>query len=431
MKDIEKTIITSVVTSLATIAIVFGIFFYQRGNIFSVLADSYQKKHLEFSDQNFENKLGIDGQIYEKNKNTNSTIVEESTIVSAVSRANPAVVAITITKEIPKYKVSYNQNSQQDQVNDFFGNQFPNFFFNQPTYTQDGTEKKVVGGGSGFIVSADGYVVTNRHVVVDKTAEYSITLNNGKKYNAKVLARDQVLDIAILKIDAYGLPFLELGDSSSLQLGQSVIAIGNALGEFKNTISTGIISGLSRKVTAADGQGMTESLDKVIQTDAAINPGNSGGPLLNLKGLVIGVNVAVAQGAENIGFALPINSVKNVINQVRSTGKISRPYVGIRYIPITNELKDKNNLTVDYGILVGKGPNSNELAVIPGSPADKAGIVENDIILEVDGKKIDEDQNFAYLIREKRVGDIITLRVLSKGIEKTVTLTLAQAPDTQ
>jgi serine protease Do len=244
------------------------------------------------------------------------------------------------------------------------------------------------------------------------------------------LARDPVLDVAFVKINATGLPYLQLDDSDTLQVGQSVIAIGNALGEFKNTVSVGVVSGLSRSITAGDETGQTEQLDKVIQTDAAINPGNSGGPLLDLAGNVVGINVAVVQGSSNIGFALPINSVKNAINSFEKTGKISRPYVGIRYIDITADVKAKNNLSVDYGILVQRGATASEVAVIPGSPADKAGIVENDIILSVDGQNIDQDHDFSNLIRSKSVGDTVQLGVLSKGLQKTVTLKLEQAPDT-
>ena len=198
-------------------------------------------------------------------------------------------------------------------------------------------------------------------------------------------------------------PYLTLGNSDSLQVGQSVIAIGNALAEYRNTVSVGVISGLARSVVAGNSSGNTELLDHVIQTDAAINPGNSGGPLLNLSGQVIGVNVAIAQGSQNIGFALPINSVKSAIESVKTTGKIIRPYLGIRYVAINAEMKDKNNLTVDYGVLVKAGTNQNELAVIPGSPADKAGIVENDIILEVDGVKLDEKNTLASIVRQKRL----------------------------
>jgi S1-C subfamily serine protease len=185
-----------------------------------------------------------------------------------------------------------------------------------------------------------------------------------------------------------------------------VVAIGNALGEFRNTVSVGVISGLARSITAGNGSGSTEVLDHVIQTDAAINPGNSGGPLLDLSGQVVGVNVAVAQGSQNIGFALPINTVKGAIESVKSTGKIVRPYLGLRYVAVTSELKEKNNLTVDYGVLVKSGATVSELSVIPGSPADKAGI-----------------------IRGKTVGQIIKLKILHKGQEKTVKVTLEAAKD--
>ena len=191
----------------------------------------------------------------------------------------------------------------------------------------------------------------------------------------------------------------------------------------------GVISGLARSITAGDNSGKAEVLDHVIQTDAAINPGNSGGPLLDLKGKVIGVNVAVAQGSQNIGFALPINSVKGAIESVKESGRIIRPYIGIRYAAINAEMKEKNNLTVDYGILVKSGANQNELAVIPGSPADKAGIVENDIVLEVDGVKLDDQTNFASIIREKKIGQVINLKILHKGAEKNVSVVLEAAKD--
>ena len=175
--------------------------------------------------------------------------------------------------------------------------------------------------------------------------------------------------------------------------------------------------------------GNQENLDKVIQTDAAINPGNSGGPLLDLSGDVIGVNVAVAQGSQSIGFALPVNTIKGAINSVKSTGKIVRPFLGVRYVAINSEMKDKNNLTVDYGVLVKPGTTTSDLAVIPGSPADKAGIVENDIILELNGTKIDENNSLASLIRGKNVGDVINLKILHKGVEKTVSVTLEATKD--
>jgi len=200
------------------------------------------------------------------------------------------------------------------------------------------------------------------------------------------------------------------------------------LGEFRNSVSVGVISGLSRTISASDYSGNVESLDEVIQTDAAINPGNSGGPLLDLNGKVIGVNVAMERGAENIAFALPINALKPVIDSVKQYGEIIRPYLGIRYTVITEELKQNNHLSVDYGVIVTRGNNPNELAVIPGSPADKAGIQENDIILEADGIKLTPDKSLANIIRQKKVGDVIKLKILHKGQEKTVEVKLEKAP---
>ncbi len=355
-----------------------------------------------------------------KNNTTETTVATRQLSVTEVVRiANPAVVSIEASRTVAKYETS---------LENPFGNLFPNFFFQVPGQQQNGTEERVVGRGTGFFVSRDGYIVTNRHVVADEDARYKISTTDGKEYNATVIARDPVLDVAILKVSGNNFSYLNLGNSDALELGQSVIAIGFALGEFQNSISTGVVSGLSRSIVASGGTGGPEQLDRVIQTDAAINPGNSGGPLLDMAGKVVGVNVAVAQGSQNVGFALPINSIKPVITSVRETGKIVRPYLGIRYIPVTEELQKTNNLPVNYGILVRRGTNSTDLAVIPGSPADKAGIIENDIILEIDGERLDEDTSFANIIRTKNVGQTITLRILSRGQNKTVTAKLEAAP---
>jgi serine protease Do len=349
-------------------------------------------------------------------------LTQESFVINTVKKTSPGVVSIILTKEVPKYELDTNQRSNP------FGDFFPNFFFNVPRYKQNGTEEKEVGGGSGFIVSSDGLIVTNRHVVEDSDVSYTVFTNDGEKHSAKVVALDPVLDIAFIKIDENTLtkeyPYLALGDSDKLEIGQSVIAIGNSLGEFRNTVSVGVISGLARSIIAGDYQGSTELLDQVIQTDAAINPGNSGGPLLDLSGRVVGVNVAIAQGSQNIGFALPINSIKSAVESVMANGKIVRPYLGVRYAPITPDIKTKNNLSVDYGVIVKGNSANNELAVVPGSPADKAGIVENDIILEVDGKKLDESTSLASIIRQKNIGDVVTLKIIHKGSEKTVEATL-------
>ena len=349
-------------------------------------------------------------------------------MIDAVKKTNPAVVSIIISQEVPKYEAYIDPDQQTNPFGDMFPG-FPGFNFNIPQYRQNGTEKKQIGGGSGFFITGDGLIVTNKHVVDQKNAEYTVFTNDGKKHVAKVIARDPILDIALIKIEGSGFPFLTLGDSDTLDVGQSVIAIGNALGEYRNTVSVGVVSGLARSITAGDNSGNTEVLDHVIQTDAAINPGNSGGPLLDLRGNVIGVNVAVAQGSQSIGFALPINSVKGAIESVKSTGKIVRPFLGIRYVVINAEMKDKNNLTVDYGVLVKAGAAASDLAVIPGSPADKAGIVENDIILEVDGIKLDDKTSLSSLVRQKKIGQVINLKVLHRGTEKTVAVTLEAAKD--
>lgn len=346
-------------------------------------------------------------------------ITQEDLVVSAVDAASPAVVSIIITKDVPKIETSYSNPFPNDP---FGGNMFN---FQIPQYKQNGTEKKEVGGGSGFFVSADGYIATNKHVVSDPDAEYTVFTKDGTKYEAKVLARDPLNDVAILKIEARDLPYLSFGDSDGVKPGQSAIAIGNPLLEFTNSVSVGVISGLSRSITASSGQGQSEQLEGVIQTDAAINPGNSGGPLLNLKGEVIGVNVAVAD-AQGIGFALPGNLVKNAYQSVKDHGKIVRAYMGVRYVQITDALKEANKLDVDYGVLVNKGEKPEELAVIPGSPADKAGIVENDIILEADGVKLDKDNSLARIVAGKNVGDTVKLKLLSKGKNKEVEVKLEE-----
>lgn len=353
----------------------------------------------------------------------------EDAVVKTVKAAQPAVVSIVISKDVPIIE-RYYSNRNGDPFNQFFGNRFFSpFQFQVPELRQKGTEKKEIGGGSGFLVSADGLIVTNKHVVSEEGAEYTVFLNDGSKHEAKLVARDPVNDIAVIKIEAKNLPFLEFADSSSLQVGQSVIAIGNALGEFQNTVSTGVVAGLSRSITAGDSTGASEQLNEVIQTDAAINPGNSGGPLLNLSGRVIGVNVAIAQGSQNVGFALPANEVKATVESVQKTGKISRAYIGVRYTQITKVIKETNKLSVDYGALIVRGETPEELAVIPGSPANKAGIVEGDIILEVNGKKLEGTTTLSSVIAKKRPGDSVSLKVLSKGEEKTVSVKLEELKD--
>lgn len=341
---------------------------------------------------------------------------DDGAIVNLVERNAPGVVSIVVSKDIPK-------------VRSFFQNPFFLDPFNtrRPNESDSGvTQKQQVGSGSGFLVSADGLVVTNKHVVSDTAAEYTVMTNDGKEHAATVLARDLVRDIAVLKIEGADFPVLDLGDSDQVKVGQTVIAIGNPLGEFENSVTRGIISGLKREVSAGSRFGQSEQLSGILQTDAAINPGNSGGPLFNISGEVIGVNVAMAQGAENIAFALPINQVKRVVEQVKTTGKIATPYIGVRYLILNETIAKENNLPLDHGALVIRGEKVTDFSVIPGSPADKAGIVENDIILSIDGVNIDEKNQLANLLVEKDVNQEITLEVWHKGETKKVKVKLEE-----
>jgi len=353
-------------------------------------------------------------------------LTDEERVVKAVETASPAVVSIVVSKDVPVYE-QYNDPSA---VNPFFRQFFgDDFSFGQPQVRQKGTEKQDVGAGTGFIADADGYIVTNKHVVADAQASYTVIMKDGEKFDAKVLARDPADDIAVLKIEkAEGkdFPFVPMGDATTLKVGQKTIAIGYALGKFASSVSTGIVSGLGRTIDAGNGFSGSERLFGVIQTDTAINPGNSGGPLLNLDGKAIGVNVAIVQGSQNIGFALPINDVRTVLESVRKNGRIVRPFLGVRYAMIDEAAQKKNQLPVDHGAIVLRGEAKDDLAVSPGSPADIAGIVENDIILEVDGQKLSVDFPLAVAMSKKSVGETVTLKVLHKGEEKSVDVKLVE-----
>jgi len=342
---------------------------------------------------------------------------EEARIISAVKKIQPSVVSIVVSKSV----------AVQDQSPFFLD--IPGFNF--PDSTQpapsSGSQKVEVGGGTGFIITSDGLILTNKHVVADSSADYTVVLADNKtKYSAKVVATDPFNDIAVIKIEAKDLPAVALGDSDKIQIGQTVLAIGNSLAQFPNSVTRGIISGIGRQITAGGGAGGAETLTNVLQTDAAINPGNSGGPLINLNGEVVGINTAVSQSGQSIGFALPINGAKKDVDSVKQKGKIVRAYLGVRYIAIDQDLKEKNNLPVDYGALVVRGQSNTELAVIPGGPADKAGIAENEILLEVNGVKIDQDNTLSKLVGQYNPGDKIQIKLLDKGKEKTVTVTLEE-----
>lgn len=233
---------------------------------------------------------------------------QEELLTLAVSKTVPSVVSIVVTKDVPKLEVVYINPFGDDPF-------FRDFNIRVPQYRQKGTEQKQVGAGTGFIVASNGYILTNRHVVEDTEAYYMVLLSNGSQKIAQVIWRDSVNDVALLKIDGSGYSAVELGSSDDLKLGQSVFAIGNALGEYSNSVSVGIISGLNRSIEAVSASGI-EKLTDVIQTDAAINPGNSGGPLVDLQGKIIGINVAMVRGSQNIAFAIPVNTIKKAINDL-------------------------------------------------------------------------------------------------------------------
>jgi serine protease Do len=254
--------------------------------------------------------------------------------------------------------------------------------------------------------------------------------HKGEKVEETVVARDPNpnKDIAILKINNDDLPFLNLGDSGSLKVGQTAIAIGYALGQFDNTVSKGVISGLARSISASGTENGVENLKGLIQTDAAVNPGNSGGPLLDIEGNVIGLNVAMAE-AQSIGFAIPINDVKSAYDQAKASGTIQKEsvaFLGVRTTNITDEIQKQNNLPYNYGAIIMRGQNPSDLAIIPGSPADKAGLMENDIVLEVNGEKITDQNTLVELIGKYKPGDQVKLKIYHKGQESEITVTLGE-----
>ena len=333
---------------------------------------------------------------------------QEQKIIDIVKENSPSVVSVVAYKDVPVYE----QTFQQD------------FFFIIPKLEQKGTERQQVGAGTGFIVSSDGLILTNKHVVSDKEAEYVVIMTDNKEYNAKVLARDPVQDLAIMKIEG-GNSFkpLKLGSVDDIQIGQTVIAIGNALGRFQNTVSVGVISGLGRTIVATGPDFATERLEDIIQTDTAINRGNSGGPLINLKGEVVGINTAVSTEGENIGFAISIDKAKRSIEQVKTLGRISYPYMGVRYIILNKEISKARDIEVDYGALI---VGDDEPAVVDGSPAQKAGIKEGDIILEINGEKITENNSLAKIISKYNPFESLNLKILRDGQEIYLNIILGE-----
>lgn len=284
------------------------------------------------------------------------------------------------------------------------------------------------GAGSGIIISADGYVLTNKHVVPEGTSKVTVVMNDGREFtDVDVIGRDPSNDIAFLKIkNVSDLTPARIGDSNLIEPGQQVVAMGNALGTFRNSVTSGIISGIGRPLTATDEAGeLSEQLEDMLQTDAAINPGNSGGPLVNLKGEVIGMNTAIALDGQGVGFALPINVAKVQIDSVINKGKLSKAYLGVRYVALTGALAEDKKLPVKQGAWVSA---VNQAAVLPDSPAAKAGIRANDIITKVNDIAIIEGRGLATVLSQFPPGTDITLTLLRDGKDQTLTVTLGEYP---
>lgn len=332
----------------------------------------------------------------------------QDTVVNVAEKVSPAVVTVSITTQ------------PQTQQNPFFLDPF-GFFGGGGAVPPSQTQPIKQDIGSGFIVDKGGLIVTNKHVVSDTTGKYRIITADNKEYDVVNIYRDPANDLAIIKVNASLPSQIEMGDSSNLKVGQSVIAIGTALGEFRHTVTTGVISGLGRGINAGDTfGGFVEKLDNVIQTDAAINPGNSGGPLLNSAGQVIGVNTAVAQGAQNIGFAIPINVIKDSLQNFDATGKFSRPFVGVQYRMISK----------DTALLNDVAAGAYVVQVVAGSSADKAGIKQGDIITKVDGVDITQSgsKTISEIISKHKVGDKLSVDYIRSNQKQTVSLTLQEAP---
>jgi len=322
----------------------------------------------------------------------------------------------TIVEDVDPSVVSINVISTAVQE-DFFG-------FDQ--------EFERESAGTGFVISEDGIIITNRHVIPEGTSEVTVTFSNGQEAEADVVGRtnqSDPLDVGFLKLrdpDAYEFVVATLGDSDAVKVGDRAIAIGNALGEFQNTVTSGIISGFGRDIEAFDGGGI-ETLQNLFQTDAAINSGNSGGPLVNSASQVIGINVATAS-AENISFAIPINDAKGLIAIVLERGKLERPYLGVRYVPLNEDVAGQLDIDVSEGAYI---PLDNALrpAILPGSPADKAGLQQEDIIVEIDGEKLTEDKGLVSILGTRRVDDTVVLTIIRDGERQDISVTLEAAPD--
>lgn len=349
--------------------------------------------------------LGGNGRISDNNQSVTREIIEgEGNLINTIAKdVSPSVVSVNVTSS--------------STTQDFFG---------------FGREVESQSAGSGFIISKEGLILTNRHVVGSNVKEVNVVLYDGKEVEAEVVGRtneSDPLDVAFLKIkDTKDLDLkpANLGNSASMEVGDRVVAIGNALGEFQNTVTSGIISGYGRDIEASSGGGV-ETLQNLFQTDAAINSGNSGGPLVNSASEVIGINVATAS-ADNISFAIPIDDVKGLIETVLATGKLERPYLGVRFVPLNEDVADQLNIAQTQGAYIPRGTSARP-SIQSGSPAEKAGLEPGDVIVEIEGQKLDEDNGLVSILGKKKVGDTVEIKIIRNGEEKTLRVTLEAAPE--
>lgn len=377
--------------------------------------------------------------------------VEESDSVSAIKKVAPAVISIVATKDLQVFK--------QQPIDPFFFFENDPFFRNfgpqppqgrqqQQQEQQPETRRQQVAGGTGFIIQKDGLALTNKHVVLDTQADFSALTKEGKEYDVEVISRDPVNDLAVIQLHEktedkstrktgekkdFGpkpsdMPISPLGDSSKLQVGQKVLAIGNARGEYENSVTAGIVSAVNREIQASDqGGGMNETLSGLIQTDAAINFGNSGGPLINLGGEVIGINTAIDASAQGIGFAIPVNQIKPALVSVQKNGRIVRPVLGVMHTILNKEKAKEMKLEgVEYGALITGDRSKKEFGVVPDSPAEKAGLKLDDVILEVDGERVTEDSTLQSIVQNHSPGDTLKLKVWRNGTTFEVAIKLEE-----
>jgi serine protease Do len=376
--------------------------------------------------------------------------VEESQTIEAIKKVSPSVVSIIATKDLKSYKRSPSQPFYFDPFGDFPGLQSPGRRMIEPAPKdeKEGTDYEIVqqkvSGGTGFIINPEGMVLTNRHVLAQENVDYTVIAKDGTEYEGEVVSIDPLNDLAVLQMVKKGelkkdkdqreklknLPIAEIGDSNSLQVGQKVLAIGYALGEYQNTVTSGIISAKSRTIEAGGGSEGQVALSGLLQTDAAINPGNSGGPLVNLTGQVVGVNVAIDLRGGGIGFAIPVDDVKPIMESIKQYGRIIRPALGVHHLILNKQTAKKLEMNIDHGaLIIGDDEKGEQNAIVPGSAADKAGLKAKDVITTLNGKEINENYTLQEAIRTFKPGDQVTLKVWRDGQTRDVKIKLEEAKD--